>query len=363
MFGMGSFTYGAPHHLWLIRKEDSLSTELGRKQMLVLRALTGPSKFFRLSSLTSASCGHNTSFPPEETGAPVNYFEGTGTGSFGTSAGSTSPGYKIAFNVGDFGDSATSDNMTADWFAFKVTNGHGVVVFDGRGHFTTGGEEIQENTEPHPPTTTTITTTTPGTTTTITTPGTTTTIPGTTTTVTVTVTTPAPATPAVKTKSCIKPTGHLAGVALGPFSLGNTKTQARHIDPVFKVIGYGYDQFCLYRSIGIRLGYPSNKFLSHLSAAERAAVKGRAVIALTANRRYSLDGVKPGAVLAKVARKLRLGKPFHIGLNDWYLNKGRTANGVVKVRGRIIVEVGTVNKQLTATRNEQKRLLNSFAAL
>ena len=70
--------------------------------------------------------------------------------------------------------------------------------------------------------------------------------------------------------------------------------------------------------------------------------------------------MRPGRRLAVVARRLRLGKTFHIGLNYWYIAPGHAANGVLKVRHGIIQEVGIANKRLTSGRKAQLRFLTSF---
>ncbi len=86
------------------------------------------------------------------------------------------------------------------------------------------------------------------------------------------------------------------------------------------------------------------------------------VIALSANRHYALEGVRPGARVAAIARRLHLGRPFHIGLNYWYIAPGREANGVLKVRHHTVQEVGIAAKALTADRIVDWRLLTSFHA-
>lgn len=76
------------------------------------------------------------------------------------------------------------------------------------------------------------------------------------------------------------------------------------------------DFFCLTPN-GIRLGYPSPKLLRTVPGRERRRVRNRVVLALTANPYYALERVRPGARLAAVARRLRTGAPFHVGLNYW----------------------------------------------
>jgi hypothetical protein len=89
-------------------------------------------------------------------------------------------------------------------------------------------------------------------------------------------------------------------------------------------------------------------------------VRGRIVIALTANPFYALDGARPGMRVAAVARRLKLGKRLHIGLNDWYIAPRPAANGVLKVRRDLIQEIGIIDKRLTRGRTAQGRLLTSF---
>jgi hypothetical protein len=90
-------------------------------------------------------------------------------------------------------------------------------------------------------------------------------------------------------------------------------------------------------------------------------VKGRIVLALTGNPYYALDGATPGTKLtAAITKKLRVGKVIAIGLNDWYIAPGKVSQGVLRVRGGIIQEVGIANKTLTNGRAAQKRFLTGF---
>jgi hypothetical protein len=153
----------------------------------------------------------------------------------------------------------------------------------------------------------------------------------------------------------------LAGRRLGALALGLTRARAHHTLRRFTVTHFGFDDFCL-RGWGIRVGYPSRKLLRLLPRRERSALAGRVVIALTANRYYKLDGVRPGTSLAAVRRRLKIGRPFHIGLNDWYIVPGRVANGVLKVRHGVAQEVGIADKRVTRDRKAQLSFLTSFSA-
>jgi hypothetical protein len=162
------------------------------------------------------------------------------------------------------------------------------------------------------------------------------------------------------TLKCPKPSGRISAASVGPLALGMKQARARGILRRFAVTRNHFDDFCLFGGWGIRVGYAPSRLLAGLGPGGRRSLVGKIVIALTANPFYALDGVAPGASLQLARSKLRLGKVFHIGLNDWYVESRAAANGVLKVRGGVIQEVGLVNKELTRTRRSQSRLLNGF---
>jgi hypothetical protein len=100
--------------------------------------------------------------------------------------------------------------------------------------------------------------------------------------------------------------------------------------------------------------------LRSLSRARRGRISGRAVVALTANRVYALDGVRHGAKLASIARRLRVGRGYRIGLNTWYVVPGRSVDGLLKVRNGVIDEIGIANRSLIAGRRATRAFLASF---
>ena len=163
------------------------------------------------------------------------------------------------------------------------------------------------------------------------------------------------------TLRCVKPSGRLHGVSLGPLELVFTRTHARA-----KLKRYttskGLDDFCLFGGWGIHAGYPSTKLLRTLSASERTRVKGRIVLAMTSDPYYALDRARPGMRLKRVAKRLGIGKAFHIGRYEWYIAPGVASRGVLKVRNGIIQEIGIANKKLTQGRGAQHRFLTSFSS-
>ncbi|MEA2161413.1 MAG: uncharacterized protein QOD66_3793, partial [Solirubrobacteraceae bacterium] len=142
---------------------------------------------------------------------------------------------------------------------------------------------------------------------------------------------------------CPAAPGSLSGRTLGPVRLGMTRAQARAAFGQSSTRGRRLmDFFCLAGS-GIRAGYR----------------RGRVVLALSANRVYALDGIRPGARL-RTARRLRLGAPFRIGLNSWYLTPARAVRGVLKVRHGTIEEVGIADGGQVGPRRQARRFLTSF---
>jgi hypothetical protein len=104
--------------------------------------------------------------------------------------------------------------------------------------------------------------------------------PTTTTTPTTPTTTPPPTNAPPR---CPAPSGHLRGATLGPLSLGITRAHARKMLPRFTMTTNQFDNFCLSPGWGIRAAYASSKLLAASPAAQRAEIRGRIVILLTAN--------------------------------------------------------------------------------
>ncbi len=116
------------------------------------------------------------------------------------------------------------------------------------------------------------------------------------------------------------------------------------------------DFFCL-RPNGIRVAYPSRSVLRHLRPRVRRSVRGRVVLALTANPDYALLGVRPGDALGPVAGRLHTQAGFQLGRNRWYVLPAGASRGVLKVRRGVIQEIGIANRSLTAGAGAARRLL------
>jgi hypothetical protein len=85
------------------------------------------------------------------------------------------------------------------------------------------------------------------------------------------------------------------------------------------------------------------------------------VWASTSDIYYALKGVRPGVTVKAVRTHLRLEKPFHVGLNYWYLGPNGRSTAVLKVRRGIVEEIGMAAKQLTRSRKADRAFLESFS--
>jgi len=170
-----------------------------------------------------------------------------------------------------------------------------------------------------------------------------------------------PAVPSAKAAVCRLAGGTVGNRRLGPVRLGMTRRQTRRLFASGSSRGRRYMDFFCPSRYGIRVGYPSPKLLDSLRSRERDAVRGRAILILTANERYSLRGARPGMRLSRVAHRLGVSRPFRVGLNVWYLVDDRADRGVLKVRHGTIEEVGIADRRLTSGRHAAARFLRSFS--
>jgi hypothetical protein len=142
-------------------------------------------------------------------------------------------------------------------------------------------------------------------------------------------------------RSCAAATGRLAGRRLGPVALGMRRKAVRARFAHFAARG-GIDVLCL-RGSGIRVSYRS----------------GRAVIAVSANRHYSLHAARPGMRFSPRAHGLRIRASYRIAGVTWHLASVAGATGLLRVRHGVIAEVGIAIRRLT-DRAHARRFLAGF---
>jgi hypothetical protein len=160
---------------------------------------------------------------------------------------------------------------------------------------------------------------------------------------------------------CPAPTGRLSGPTLGLVKLGMTRAQVRRAYVHSSDRGRHYEDFFCLTPIGVRVGYASPGLLKTLRAGARKRFAGRVVWASTASSFYAVRGVRPGATVAAARKHLKLTGPFHIGLNFWYLAIHGPSSAVLKVRHRIVEEIGIADKSLTRSHRAQLKFLASFS--
>jgi hypothetical protein len=169
-----------------------------------------------------------------------------------------------------------------------------------------------------------------------------------------------PAASGSKTPSCPVATGKLSGDTLGLARLGMTRAQARRAYTHSSNRGRRYEDFFCLVPIGVRVGYASPKLLRGVPRRGRKALMGRVVWASTSDIYYTVGGVRPRATLRAARRSMPLGKPFHVGLNYWYLAPNGRSTAVLKVRHGVVEEIGVGDRQLTRSRKADRRFLRSF---
>ena len=104
---------------------------------------------------------------------------------------------------------------------------------------------------------------------------------------------PGAGTPGPHATPCSAATGRLAGRQLGPLRLAMSQTRARRLLKRHSTHGRRHEDFFCLRPIGIRAGYGYPSLLRGLRRADRRRLNNAIVLILSANRRYTLRGIRP----------------------------------------------------------------------
>ena len=160
---------------------------------------------------------------------------------------------------------------------------------------------------------------------------------------------------------CPAPSGRLSGTRLGLVRLGMTRTRARHVYRNSSDRGRRYEDFFCLDPIGLRVGYASPRLLRTLAPDAQRQFVNRVIWISTANPYYAVRGVRPGSSLAVARKRLRFERPFHIGLNYWYVAPDGSSTAILKVRHGVVEEIGLAARELTRGRTAQTAFLTSFS--
>jgi hypothetical protein len=161
--------------------------------------------------------------------------------------------------------------------------------------------------------------------------------------------------------SCPVATGTLSGNTLGLVRLGMTRAQARNAYTHSSNHGKRYEDFFCLSPVGVRVGYASTALLKRVPSRQRATYRGRVVWASTSDVLYAVNGVRAGTTVAAARKQVTLQKPFHVGLNYWYLAANGRSTAVFKVRRGTIQEIGIADTYFTRTRARAQVFLRSFS--
>jgi hypothetical protein len=155
---------------------------------------------------------------------------------------------------------------------------------------------------------------------------------------------------------CVRPSGRLGGLGVGPLRLGRSRSANRRALPANRRVRRSVDHFCLSDGRHMRAGYPSRR----LTRAERRRAHGRAILVLTSSRHYAARGVRNGSSRRTLGRRFGRLRSHRVGRNRWYLARGRRARILFKVRGGRVQEIGLGDRRLTRGRRATVRYLRSF---
>jgi hypothetical protein len=135
---------------------------------------------------------------------------------------------------------------------------------------------------------------------------------------------------------CAPATGTLSGRRVGPAALGATiaRTRAAFAPALVATPRAGLDRFCLADGGSIRVEYRA----------------GRAAIALTSSRRYSVRGVRVGSSARAARRGLARVRVVRFGTTRWMVALTRRARLVVAIRNGRVREIGLADRRRGALR-------------
>jgi hypothetical protein len=154
--------------------------------------------------------------------------------------------------------------------------------------------------------------------------------------------------PTGKTRAgCPAATGRLSGRRLGNIRLGMTRSRAR------RAYRRSHDRHTRFRDVfclnphGVQVGYATTRIDRTLSRKAARGLRGRVIWVTTANPRYSIHGVHPGATLAAARRHLKLGRATHVPHASWYLIRFGRGTALFKVSRGKVREIGIADTRLT----------------
>jgi hypothetical protein len=160
--------------------------------------------------------------------------------------------------------------------------------------------------------------------------------------------------------ACPAASGAFTATSLGGITVGMTRKAARTDLTGVRATTSGWERLCLSVGGSSRFAYATPRLLAHLSPALRTKTRDRIVIVLTANPRFSWNGIHPGSTLAAARSKLALTRPIRIGTNRWYFISGRNGLRVLKVHTGHVGEFGVIFKGVASTPAAQRVLLHSL---
>ena len=150
---------------------------------------------------------------------------------------------------------------------------------------------------------------------------------------------------------CFAGRGAARGTRLGPLRLGSARASLRRrLGGRRASRRAGIDLFCVAGGGVVEIGYPTRRSPRGV----RRSLRDRAVLVLASSRRFSVSGVRRGASVASLRRRVRGERRFRVGRNTWFVARsGKVVRLFRTRRGRVLsvgVGRGSLNRGPRATR-------------
>ena len=170
---------------------------------------------------------------------------------------------------------------------------------------------------------------------------------------------PGGGTSSANVKPCLSTKGGFGAKRIARARLGRTRTAQRRALIRARTLRSrrSIDRYCVKGGGHLRIAHPTSALSKRLKSSTRGAIRSRAIVLVTTNRRLILRGLRVGSKASTARRVLARERRYRIGKSGWYVARGKRGVMVYRVSGGRIREMGVANRRLTASRRGTARLL------
>jgi hypothetical protein len=166
---------------------------------------------------------------------------------------------------------------------------------------------------------------------------------------------------AAAAKRCVSTRGGVRARSVGPAVLARRRgTQRKRLGAPRLSARNGIDRYCMQGGGTMRVGYPTRRLNSKLSARTRKKLSDKAVFAVSTSKRFRIRKLAVGSRVSTLRKRLKGERSYVIGKNRWYVAAGSRSRLVFSTRRGRIREMGIASKSLSRTRTASVRLLRAW---